>query len=105
MLVEFRNRNRLPVHFLAVARSDTPELDTIWRAATLLGADVTAMTPNLSDVQSLVRNTARAPAAINVAGAGTRWSEAGWWLVPLITLISLRSFRRVESGTSQEATA
>jgi Ca-activated chloride channel homolog len=105
ILVELRRSNRLPIHFLAVARPDTPELDAIRRAATVLGADVTVMTPDLSDVQLLVRSTAKAPVAVNVAGAGTRWAEAGWWLVPLIALISLVGFRRVESGTPWKATS
>ena len=104
-LAEFQNDNRLPVHILAVARPDTPELDAIRRAATVLGADATVMTPDLSDVQSLVKGTAKAPVAARVAGAGARWAEAGWWLVPLIALISLASFRRIENKTPQEATS
>ena len=104
-LRDFRNRNGLPVHFLAVARPDTPELDAIRRAAAALGGDVTVMTPDLTDVQSLVKSTAKAPVAVSVAGEGTRWAEAGWWLVPLIALISLASFRRSENSTPQEATS
>jgi Ca-activated chloride channel family protein len=94
-LAEFRSANGLPVHFLAVARSDTPEWDAIRNAAASLRADVQLMTPDQEDIQSLVRHVAETPVAIGDAGAGTRWAEAGWWLVSVIAVLSLGAFRRV----------
>lgn len=102
-LADFRAKNHLPVYFLAVARADTPEQDSIQHAASALGADVTLMTPDIEDVHSLVRSTAKAPVAIGVAGAGIRWAEAGWWLVPLLALLSLLTFRRVRNASFEEA--
>lgn len=94
--------NRVPVHFLAIARADTPEFDAIQQVANTLGADVTLMTPDLADVQSLVKSTAKVPVAVAAAGEGTRWAEAGWWLVPLLALFSLASFRRVEQVRQED---
>jgi Ca-activated chloride channel family protein len=90
----FRNSTPLPVHFLAVARPDTPEWDGLNTTATALGASITRLTPDTADVLSLVRRTANAPVAVAMAAEGTRWAEAGWWLVPLLALFSLTTFRR-----------
>ncbi len=94
-LAEFRSESGLPVHFLAVARADTPEWDAIRNAAATLRGDVKLLTPDQEDVQSLVRRVAETPVAIGDAGAGTRWAEAGWWLVSVIAVLSLGAFRRV----------
>ena len=94
--LEELKKNRLPVYFLAVARADTPEFEAIQQVAKTLGGDVTLMSPDLADVQSLVKSTARAPVAVSATGEGTRWAEAGWSLIPLLALFSLASFRRVQ---------
>ncbi|MBM4090800.1 MAG: VWA domain-containing protein [Planctomycetes bacterium] len=98
---EFRNECSWPVHFLAVARADTPEWDTLHRAAAALGASITQLTPDSADVLSLVRRTAKAPVAVAAAAEGTRWAEAGWWLVPLLALLSLATFRRVRDADAE----
>ena len=96
-LSEFRSDHRLPVHFLAVARADTPEEADLRAAAAPLNATVTMLTPDGKDVDVLVRRTARAPVAVAATGDGTRWAEAGWWLTPLIAVLVLIAFRREES--------
>ena len=53
------------------------------------------MTPDYADVAALIKSTAKAPVAVGDAGEGIRWAEAGWWLVPVIALLSLLDFRRV----------
>lgn len=103
-LAEFRAASGLPVHFLAIARADTPEWEAIRRAAGTLRAEVTRMTPDPQDVQSLVRRVAETPVAIGDAAAGTRWAEAGWWLVPAIAVLTLTAFRRTHYPR-KEATA
>ena len=104
-LTAFRSEHQLPVHFLAVARDDTPELDSINRTASSLDADVTLMSPDNSDVRSLARSAGRAPVAVAAASEGTRWAESGWWMVPLVALLSLNAFRRVENADATEATS
>jgi Ca-activated chloride channel family protein len=97
----FHKEFRTPVHFLAIARADTPELDTIKTAASALDASLTLITPDSTDIASLIKKTARTPVAVAAAGQGTRWSEAGWWLLLPIALLVLINFRR----TQQEAPA
>jgi Ca-activated chloride channel homolog len=101
----FGSSNQLPVHFLAVARANTPELGAVNDAAAAIGASVQPMTPDSADIVSLVRRTAKAPVAIAATGSGTRWAEAGWWLVPVLAWISLGSFRRFRNAVSEETTA
>jgi Ca-activated chloride channel family protein len=96
-LKQFRMESRLAVSFLAVARDDTPELDAASDAAAALGADVTRITADSEDIELLVRKTARAPVYVAAEGGGTRWAESGWWLVPLLALLSLAEFRRVHA--------
>jgi Ca-activated chloride channel family protein len=104
-LAKFRSDNRLPVYFLAVARADTPEYETIRRAASALSGDVSLITPDRADVRSLVRSTAEAPVAIGAAGEGARWAEAGWWLTPVLALLSLTTFRRTRRFQAPETLA
>ncbi len=92
---------RLPVHLLAVVRPETPELTDLTAAASALNARVTLMTADSRDVDSLVKATARVPVAVADAGAGVRWSEAGWFLVPVLALMSLAAFRRVEDVSAE----
>ena len=101
-LREFHSTNRLPVHFLAVACADTPELDAVTSAASTLGTDVTLITPDSSDIGSLVRRTAKVPVAVAAAGKGTRWAEAGWWLVPVLALLCLGTFRRERNAKAHD---
>ena len=104
-LAALHAENPLPIFFLAIARADTPEYDAIRRVASPLKADVTLMTPDAEDVRSLARVAGKAPVASGAVGEGTRWAEAGWWLVPLLALLSLISFRRVRNLEPMEATA
>jgi Ca-activated chloride channel family protein len=91
----YREEYPWPVHFLAVARPDSPEWNSLKGAASVLGASLTRLTPDSADVLSLVRRTVKAPVAVQAAGEGTRWEEAGWWLVPLLAFFALAPFRRV----------
>ncbi len=101
-LRQFRSANRLPVHFLAIARAGTPELAAVETAASALGADVTVMAADSSDIGNLVRRIARAHVAVAADGQGTHWAEAGWWLLPALAVLSLSGFRRVGNTTLPE---
>ncbi len=101
-LADFHADSRVPVYLLGIARADTPEWDSLQSAASPLGTQVTPMTPDSADVAALVKRTATAPVAGGDAGEGIRWAEAGWWLVPVIALLSLLDFRRVQYSTLTE---
>ena len=102
-LSEFRSANKMSVHILAVTRSDTPEETDLKRAASILNADITMITPDAEDVATIVRRVADTPVAVSVEGEGTRWAEAGWWLTPIVAVLALTGFWREESKKEQTA--
>jgi Ca-activated chloride channel family protein len=104
-LVTFREQTRSAIHILALARTGTPELKAIDQAANSLGASVTLMTPDSADINKLIRDTAEAPVSVSSAEDGTRWAEAGWWLVPVLAVFVLVSFRREERVAAREVPA
>ena len=102
-LADFRKQSKVPVFFLAIARNQTPEIEAIREAASALRADVVLMTATSDDVQFLARHTAHLPVGMREAAEGLRWEEAGWWLVPVVAVLSLASFRRVR-GSQEDLT-
>ncbi len=100
-----RSKLKLPTFLLAIAREGTPEYDDADNAASAIGATFVPMTADSADIDRLVSRTARAPVSVADAGEGTRWSEAGWWLIPLLALLMLLSFRKEEFTTGEEAAA
>ncbi|MGO4171228.1 VWA domain-containing protein [Bosea sp. TAF32] len=73
-----------------------PEVDTsgVADAARAMGAATIPTTPDQTDVAAVVRRLDSGDAAASVAGEGEHWSEAGYWLVPLLGLLNLLWFRR-----------
>ncbi len=57
-------------------------------------ASVIATTPDGEDVAAVVRRLDSGDAAASVAGEGQHWLEAGYWIVPLLALLTLLWFRR-----------
>lgn len=92
LLGELRAVTRQDLTLLAVARESTPEYDSLRQAASSLGATLTPITPDSTDVDQLIRRIARTPRTI--AGESPRWAESGWWLVPILAAIIAVSFRR-----------
>lgn len=82
-----------PVTLLALV---PPETDTsgVADAARALAATTIATTPDQADVAAVVRRLDSRDAAASVAGEGEHWREAGYWLVPLLSLLVLFWFRR-----------
>jgi Ca-activated chloride channel family protein len=93
-VASFRSRHSVPLQFLAVARRGTPELEALERVASTLDAGLTLLAPDESDTKALVRAVARAPLAVSAKGERVRWADDGWWLVPIVALLVLGSFRR-----------
>lgn len=105
-VAEVAGAGKSPIHFLGVTRRDTPEWDAIRSAARTLRGEATLISADESDIESLVRQTARAPIRIESSGDGARWSEEGWWLIPVVALLYLSGFRRDEVlKPSEEVTA
>lgn len=84
----------LPIVFFAMAPPAAVDADANLAAAvSALDAREIETTIDNADITAIARRLADAPGA-PVAGETERWEEAGYWLVPLITLIGLLWFRR-----------
>lgn len=79
-----------PVTVLALLAPGTPA-DAF---APIPHADIIATTPDGTDVHAVVSRLDSGDAAASVAGEGEHWREAGYWLVPLLALMTLLWFRR-----------
>jgi Ca-activated chloride channel family protein len=95
-LAALRKEFSIPVQFLAINAPESSQSDSLRAAAKTLGADVEQIDVEGKDITAIVRHAASAPSAKS-GQQGERWQEAGYWLVPLIGLIVLASFRREES--------
>jgi Ca-activated chloride channel family protein len=62
--------------------------------ARALDADLIATTVDQADVEAVTRRLDRTGRAAEVAGEGQHWKEAGYWLTPLLALLTLLGFRR-----------
>ncbi|WP_236960338.1 hypothetical protein [Methylobacterium durans] len=63
-------------------------------AARALRADLVTTTLSQDDVEAIARRLDRAGRIAEVAGEGQHWVEAGYWLTPLLALLTLLWFRR-----------
>ena len=59
-----------------------------------LGAGVVELSVDSADVDTLARRSANRPIRVTASQGGERWQDAGYWLVPVIALISLLWARR-----------
>ena len=101
-LAEFHRERRIPVLVLGVVRPESSELDRLRRAARSLRAKVRPISAGSEDVSWLTRTVARGPVSFREDDGGVAWAESGWWLVPVVALLSLASFRRRESRSLHE---
>ena len=101
-LTRFQQSSSLPVQILEVAPADSADASAMDAAAAALKARVVRITPDDEDVRGLIRDAARSPRTVAAADRGTRWAESGWWLVPVLCVLTLVSFRRTVSNVLQE---
>ncbi|TWT73121.1 vWA domain-containing protein [Allorhodopirellula solitaria] len=104
-LSRFRQSNDLLVQVLSVVPPESIDASSMETAASALNARVTAITPDDADVRALVRRAARAPQSVAAADKGTRWAESGWWLIPILAILTLIRFRRTISTLPKERLA
>lgn len=79
-----------PIQFLAI--KDTNSLTSVAR---LVDASVELLAADDRDIVSISKAADR-KAAVGMAGESQRWEEAGYWLVPLLTVMVAFFFRREE---------
>jgi Ca-activated chloride channel homolog len=84
-----------PVSLVAMLPAERAAADpALAAAASAFGARLVTLTPDESDIDALAKALAREGAPPPAAGEAPRWSEAGYWLTPLLALIALFWFRR-----------
>ncbi|NOT12527.1 MAG: VWA domain-containing protein [Methylococcaceae bacterium] len=83
----------LPVQFLVINSVDSSQDESLRAAANILNASVQTLDVEGGDVSAIARRAARTPIAQS-GEQGERWQEAGYWLLPLLALLVLVSFRR-----------
>ena len=96
-LRDLRGDFSLPVQFLAIDAPDSSQDHALRDAARTLGADVEPLDIEGKDIAAIVRRAARAPVAQR-GEQGGQWQEAGYWLMPVVALCVLVSFRREGSA-------
>ncbi|SCY44207.1 VWA domain-containing protein [Desulfoluna spongiiphila] len=100
-----RAEHRFPVHILAVAADKgvpvppdsppAPPLDSkmMKQAADAVGGSLTIISPDDRDINALNRRIESTPVDTGPAEEGELWQDSGYWLVPLLALLSLMWFR------------
>lgn len=106
LLKDFRNRSNTAVHIFAVAGQENavagsgpagiPPLNTanLKTAASVLDASLTLVTADENDVKQLSSKIQHSFSAVQAADEGSRWKDAGYYLVPLIAILGLFWFRQ-----------
>lgn len=104
-LRRLRHAGAAPIHILAVAAGvearvvggpPAPALDRagMQAAADAGGGSLTVVTPDQADVTLVAGEVATSFAEVPGGGSGQRWEDAGYWLMPVIVLMTLLWFRR-----------
>lgn len=84
-------RELAPVSLLVPETTGT-EFDSVKQAAHVIGAELVPLTPDDTDVKQLLRRTVFSN--VPDGSGGQRWRDAGYFLVPILALITLFWFRR-----------
>jgi Ca-activated chloride channel family protein len=90
-LATWRAKSTTPVRVLATL-PDGVELSSLSEQAERIGATLVRLTADDADVQQLARAARFVPAS--AGQQSDRWQESGYWLTPLVALITLVFFRR-----------
>jgi len=88
-----QNKLSVALQFLAVNSPGSSQDEALRAGARTFGAAVVPIEADGSDITAILRRAARAPVAQH-GEQGAQWQEAGYWLVPLLCLVVLASFRR-----------
>jgi Ca-activated chloride channel family protein len=92
-LHNLRQNFAMPVQFLAINTENSSQDEALRTAARILDATVQPLDVEGGDISAIVRRAAKTPVAQS-GEQGERWQEAGYWLLPLLALLVLASFRR-----------
>lgn len=88
---------RHPVQFLAINAPGSSQHQSLLETAKILDGSLQEMDVQGADLDAIIAQAARA--SRNQAGSQDgNWEEAGYWLIPVIAVLLLLSFRRQVSG-------
>ena len=88
-----------PLQILSVNSPDSDQRQAVDAVGSTLKARVQPLQVDNSDVEAIISQAASAPVA-REGREGSRWQESGYWLVPVVALLLLTTFRREERGDS-----
>jgi Ca-activated chloride channel homolog len=91
---------KAPVHILAVASENPPgsapalNRKLLKTASKAMGGTLEIVTPDDKDIKNIASDLEKSLETAAPEKGGQRWRDAGFWLVPLITFLTLVWFRR-----------
>lgn len=100
--IRHQKEHRFPVHLLAIA-SENPggsvsapalDLSNLRKTARALDGSLTVVTVDGQDVENIASKIEKDLTTMILPESGQRWKDAGFWLVPIIAILSLMWFRR-----------
>jgi len=84
----------LPVQFLSVQSQSAAVDNGLQSAAANLNAPIVELTVDQADVERAARRAQSSLKSVSATKEGTRWQDAGYFLLPLIALFTLMWSRR-----------
>lgn len=80
--------------WLAITQPDSPELSDIQDYCKRFGTRPVVLAPDQEDVDEIASQIRRTQIALASGEGSERWTEPGWWLLPIAALFALFGFRR-----------
>jgi Ca-activated chloride channel family protein len=93
-LTDFKAHSQTAVHVFAVAGAESVNTANLKAAANALNASLTFVTADDTDVKRLISTIQVRFSVIQAENGGSRWKDAGYFLVPVIALLGLLWFRQ-----------
>ncbi len=92
----------LKVHVISINSKGSSQDAALQKVVSSLDASFQTMSADDSDIAKLLR-LAESSAGGKSGELGDRWQEAGWWLVPILVILSAFSFRRETTKQGAQA--
>jgi len=85
------------VQILAVNNPESSERNSLEALAKAVRGSVVPLSADGADIEQIVSKAARPPVSLRgQEKSGSRWQDAGWYLVPVLVVVVALSFRREE---------
>lgn len=101
LLTAMQKESSIAIQFLSINSPDSSQNNSVNRAAAAVNGTVEQIDIEGNDITAIVRRAAKTRNS-RPGEQGGQWKESGYWLIPLLGLLMLMSFRR---ETTEEQTA